>query len=898
MPESNVQLVLKGTLWGTPVTVHLERTEAFQRGQLTVSLPERPLDVGKQAKEILGENFELKLPGALDIYFFNKENEGATAIKALGATYGALDFQYCWKGEGEYAFFVNIQLDDLLAKIPGLPEGAITGHVFAGYMIKEGLSHFVKDSDGVWQIKEAAKGFLCGGELTVAGRPLALPTLPDLKAMPLSLPDIDELTTPQDNKPNWVDMDGHKAGPIKLHSLGVSMQDGKVRVLVRADMTLSGLTLSLLGAGVEVELNKLIKTPLKAFHFKMLGLGLAYQRKGFAIAGFFEKLDMDKEEYAGGILFKTNHFAITGIGAYSDEEGYKSIFGYLSVDVNLGGPPSFYVLGLVACFGYNRQLLIPDIDQINEFPLVRYAIDSSTGPDFSQGNPLVEFNKKLAPFIPPKRDHLFFGIGVKFSTYRVVTTVALLTAAQGDDLEFNLLGISRLILPPGNNGAVLVFVELALRGSFSFEKGLLQVEGRLSNQSYIFSQSVKLTGGFAFYAWFKNQGTARAGEFVITVGGYHPRFGVPAHYPTVPRLGFEWKVGESLTLAGKMYLALTSRAIMAGGAFEALFKAGGLEAEFHFNADFLISWKPFAYDISLRVSMHISYHIDTWLVNRTVSLGLNVGLRIWGPDFSGKALLEFRVLGIGFSIPMRFGSGPKKPQKLKWNEFKKSFVSEELAQNGTQQEGQSRLLSVMSRGGLIGEMQKGQQSIWVISPEEFALAIESIIPVTAIAIKDDQVDAPKTLQDDYAIPLVEESKVKSTLSIGLEKPGVEGETYLQLVATPVNKNMPKAVWSDTVVVTEKDKLSADTTLPMTVGVELRPQERDRKNQLFTMNESAFRADAKAGKGDISEDQLPEASFDDFLIMDLNRYPKTGFATTPLLHVLDDSTESLTETHEL
>ena len=48
----------------------------------------------------------------------------------------------------------------------------------------------------------------------------------------------------------------------------------------------------------------------------------------------------------------------------------------------------------------------------------------------------------------------------------------------------------------------------------------------------------KGTGGIAYKQWFDN------GHFVISVGGYHPRFSVPSNYPIVPRLKIYWKLGN------------------------------------------------------------------------------------------------------------------------------------------------------------------------------------------------------------------------------------------------------------------------------------------------------------------------------------------------------------------
>lgn len=66
--------------------------------------------------------------------------------------------------------------------------------------------------------------------------------------------------------------------------------------------------------------------------------------------------------------------------------------------------------------------------------------------------------------------------------------------------------------------------------------------------------------------WFGNN--ANSGDFVVTLGGYHPSFNVPSHYPQVPRLSFfNSSITSELNIKGEMYFALTPRCIMAGGRF-------------------------------------------------------------------------------------------------------------------------------------------------------------------------------------------------------------------------------------------------------------------------------------------------------------------------------------------
>jgi hypothetical protein len=59
-----------------------------------------------------------------------------------------------------------------------------------------------------------------------------------------------------------------------------------------------------------------------------------------------------------------------------------------------------------------------------------------------------------------------------------------------------------------------------------------------------------------------------AGDWVFTLGGYHRKFKVPAHYPPVAsmqRLGVTFSIGI-VRISGGIYFAITPKAVMAGAA--------------------------------------------------------------------------------------------------------------------------------------------------------------------------------------------------------------------------------------------------------------------------------------------------------------------------------------------
>lgn len=830
--STGIALGVRGELWETAVELHWVHTETCDRGVLFIK--GEAINLTQQLHDILGvehatshEDWRLTPDFRVD---FLKPKKGNGFM--LGTEMGPFRFEYVSggldNGHDGKALFLRMNIAELLAAIPGFERDWVSGQIELG-LIKGNTFKVLHNSE--LEFEPVSEGLSISANLEIGGNQICLE--PPTNSTN-SEPDASEKAVVDKNAPKALEVD-KSMGPVHLHQITCQLANKNLVVRLNADFSMGPITLSFLGLGAEIDLFKISKDPWGAIDFKLYGLGLSYQKGPLRIAGIFEK-DPKKEAYSGGILIKTKKFAITGFGAYSNEGDYKSIFGFACLNANIGGSPSFFVTGISFCFGYNRQIIVPPINEITDFPLVKYALDTSKAPQFEKGdgrNPLVAFNQKLGPYIPPKKGHFFFGVGVKFNTYKLMDTVALLILSAGDDLEFNLVGLSRIALPPNGLGTPLVFIEIALRASYSVNKGLLQVEGQLTKQSYLFSQAVKLTGGFAFYTWFKDLGTAKAGDFVLSVGGYHPQFKVPVHYPQVPRLGFEWRVGSSLLVSGKMYLALTPSAIMAGAAFNAVWKSGGFSAEFAFAADFLMQWKPFKYDARIAINARVGFTIDKWWITKTFSLEIGANLHIWGPEFSGEAELHARVCGIGVSFSVSFGAGGHQKSRLNWDEFKSSFLPENAFGNEMKRKS---IIDAQIASGLMKELENNkntEEKLALVNPKEFGLSINTPVPFTEIVINE-QKPSLETIQQSYCLPTTGDSGVTSVLKITLKRNDQEIEKLDELEIGLVRKQMPRAVWNDRV---EVNHLAADQTLEMIGGVTIAA-----KKDLFEQGTAPLPAD--------------------------------------------------------
>ena len=350
-------------------------------------------------------------------------------------------------------------------------------------------------------------------------------------------------------------------------------------------------------------------------------------------------------EYQGLCSIITPAFGISAIGAFArvpkgDGTGFVSCFIIAALDMPLGGPPFFFINGLVGGLGLNRDLTLPSIDEVENHLLIQ-SLGGFSDP--------MDALASIKPQFPVKYGSFWFALGLKFKTVEIMETRAVLFARFGDDFTIGLLGLSTMDLPKPS--IRIAHIELAILAYYDSGENVLWVQAQLTDDSYLFDETCRLTGGFALVTWFNT------GEFVISLGGYHPNFNVPDYYPVVPRLGFNWKPTSTLTVKGGVYFTLCSRAVMLGGRLDASFKKGKIKASFVAGMDALVQFDPFHYEFDIYINLSIK-------VGR-LKAGIGADLHIEGPRMHGIAQLE--VLFVKFKV--KFGNNDSPPSQLTVREF-------------------------------------------------------------------------------------------------------------------------------------------------------------------------------------------------------------------------------------
>lgn len=592
-------------------------------------------------------------------------------------------------------------------------------------------------------------------------------------------------------------------GPVSIGRIGVMYQSSQQALWFELDATLAfgPLSLSLVGLG--------IGSPLESFApmFSLQGLGVAYANPPLSIAGSLINLappGADYIEFEGGVIVSTSELSLQAFGYYGNKQGFSSMFIFGDLAYPIGGPPAFFVTGVALGFGYNSDLRLPTIDQVQSFPFVQVLPGSTSpntklfGPNPTPTSVLDVIMNTQPPWVTAVAGSLWFGAGITFTSYELVNSQAMLFVEVGDELVIALIGSSHAQFPqqpPGGNLPVYANIELDLEIRFAPTEGVFSVQAVLASSSFVLDPACVLTGGFAFFVWFGNN--PHAGDFVLTLGGYNPGFKPPSYYPAVPLVGFHWSMDSSITISGGAYFALTPAALMVGGRLDATYQSGNLKAWFDAHADVIVRWKPFWFDANIGITVGASYKLDLLFTSATVTVELGCDLEFWGPPTGGSVTVDWYVI----SFTIAFGHSKQSGQSIHdWSDVEAMLPNSSgsstrnvlaatptagLTPSGTRPSG-STTTSVT--GLAAGDSDSDDAAQWLVRGGQFAFTATTPIPASSITVGTLNFNGSKF--DVYPLGW---QNITSTLTLTLtDSEGNDVSSAFQIAV--MRKAVPASLW--------------------------------------------------------------------------------------------------------
>ncbi len=410
---------------------------------------------------------------------------------------------------------------------------------------------------------------------------------------------------------------GKKFGPVVIQAINLGLDSGELKLQFTGGLALSVLQFELIQFAVESPLTKFSPS------FSLQGLELAVNKPPLTMTGIMEKTSITLPGlsnaitgYAGDLKIGYKEYGLDVMASFANlPDGNPSFFLYGAFEGVLGGPAFAVVDGLAAGFGYNRDLTIPQVQDIDSCPLIWPVLPNANTTDFTAMN---------TNFMPDEHED-WLAAGVRINSFKMVDTFLLFVVKFGNDLEFDLLGHSNIQVPFDESGskAALAKFEIGLVASYKPAEGVLSINGQFLPGSYVLSPQATITGGFGLLTFFKEPpeglyGDAQEGDFILSIGGYGPLFSPKSWYPSVPRLAMNWQVSNDLSIKQSAYFAIVPHTLMFGGHLQGHFHAGGdfsIDVNFHVGADFLICWKPYHYQGDMSAGLDVSARIDVdcWL---------------------------------------------------------------------------------------------------------------------------------------------------------------------------------------------------------------------------------------------------------------------------------------------
>lgn len=605
--------------------------------------------------------------------------------------------------------------------------------------------------------------------------------------------------------------------PITINNFGVQVKDKRLYLLIDAQVMLGPLSLTLEGFGIGVPLDvpgvsfKDLCKPevIDKFDVKLTGVGVYFQQLPVSIGGCFFHIDTPEfEAYRGGLSVSILPYTLLAVGAYQHTKipnDFKSVFVFARLDGPLFTLEFAEISGVAAGFGYNYDLKLPTAAEVTDFPFVH-------GPEASN-DPLTllssrkEEKSSFVNWTRAQDSALFFAVGMKIDAFQVLTVdAAAILSFSAESVKIALIGIASASMPPakpnsGKDAEAFIYVELGIVASLDIVGGSLLVAAQLTPNSYILAPDCHLTGGFALCYYFGNN--ANAGDWVFTIGGYHPAFKRPQHYPDVPRVGISWNLSDVLTVRGESYFAICPKACMGGGRLLATFNAGPIYASFEAWASFLINFKPFFFVADIGINVTVGCNIDFWIVHIHIHAELGADLHLQGPPFGGVAHVHFWV--VGFSV--YFGDQNDIPAPLPWSDFL-DLVKQPGP--GSQTRDTAMCVVAIEKGSADEKSTSTNRDTgekWFVRAGSFQFRVETKFPIDDMeygdsykAYQSQDLNPPGfTPSAIYARPMQLDNACNSRLTVHVVPPGAairpEDDDANPWLVSPLIRSLPKALWA-------------------------------------------------------------------------------------------------------
>jgi hypothetical protein len=455
---------------------------------------------------------------------------------------------------------------------------------------------------------------------------------------------------------------GAELGPLVIESVYLAVRAGEDSIAVVAatspSLILGPFVAAVSRLGVRLDLTfpqgggNLGPAQLAVAFNPPTGVGLAIDTPAVSGGGFLE-LDYDAGRYAGVFeltIVDTVSVKVIGIITTKLPDGRPGFAllliitadGFTPVQLGMG----FVLTGIGGLIALNRTI---DVEAVRA-GLSSGVLDSVL---FAK-DPVRNANRIIATLdqiFPLASDRLLIGplAEIGWGSPPVVKLRLALLLEIPQPLRAVLLAALAIVLPDEDQPVVELHVDAV--GVLDLARGELALDASLHHSRL---WKFALTGDMALRL---NWGSDP--QFLISVGGFHPRFPPPAGLRRLDRLAFSLSDSENPRVRLETYLAVTSNTIQMGARVSLRAEAGGFGIDGGGAFDALVQWVPFGIDVGFEAWVRIFGPTGTLLAAR-------VAVQITGPQpwhVAGVASVQLLWFSIQVNVDFTIGD-PQPPPAL------------------------------------------------------------------------------------------------------------------------------------------------------------------------------------------------------------------------------------------
>ena len=369
------------------------------------------------------------------------------------------------------------------------------------------------------------------------------------------------------------------------------------------------------------------------------------------VGGGFLFFDPQKGEYGGILQLEVAEtVAVKAVGLLSTRlpdgsKGFSLVIilsaeGFAPIQLGFG----FTLTGIGGLLGINRSVLVEAL---------RAGLKTGTlGALLFPADPVrnaPQIVSALRAVFPPVKERYVFGpmAIIAWGTPTLLTLQLGLLLELPDPVRLLILGRLQALLPDA--GHALVQVRLDALGVIDFNRSELALDATLYDSRIL---QFALTGDMALRANWGSQP-----NFVLALGGFHPRFAAPAGFPALNRLALSLSDGDDLQLRCQAYLALTSNTVQFGARLDLHAAGGGFSFDGMLGFDALFQLSPFAFVVDIAAALALRYHGH-------LLLGISFDGTLAGPtpwQVTGKATIKILFFKVSVHFDHQFGAEQPPP---------------------------------------------------------------------------------------------------------------------------------------------------------------------------------------------------------------------------------------------